>query len=62
MGRGSGNGRDEGKVARGLVCGGGSGLSEPGYNGGGWRVGVSAGGGMKDRAIYLHSPFIWGTA
>ena len=27
-----------------------SGLSEPGYNGGGWRGGVSAGGAIKDRS------------
>ena len=29
-----------GRWRGGLVCGGGSGLSEPGYNGGGWRGGV----------------------
>ena len=32
---------------------GGSGLSEPGYNGGGWRGGVSAGREIKDWSIYL---------
>ena len=46
----------------GLVCGGGSGLSEPGYSGGRWRGGVSAGGGIEDQGIndlslYLR-PFI----
>ena len=35
----------------GLVCGGGSGLSEPGYSGGRWRGGVSAGGGIEDQGI-----------
>ena len=43
-GEGRGNGRDEGKVARGVLFAGGAGLSEPGYNGGRWRGGVSAGG------------------
>ena len=38
---------------RGGGVGGVSGLSEPGDNGGGWRGGVSAGGGMKDLFLFL---------
>ena len=42
-----------GRMRRGgLICGGGSGLSEPGYNGGRWRGGVWAGGGMKGLFLF----------
>ena len=57
--------RMRGRWRGGLVYGAGSGLSEPGYHGVGWRGGVSAGGGMKDRGaikdrfLFLHYLF-WG--
>ena len=46
-------GEDGGKVARRVLFAEGVGLSEPGYNGGRWRGGVSAGGAIKDWAFYL---------
>ena len=46
-GEGSWNGRGWREVVRGGLFAGGGGLSEPGYNGGDWRGGVSAGGGDK---------------
>ena len=53
MGRDAGMGEDGGKVARRVLFAEGVGLSEPGYNGGRWRGGVSAGGAIKDWAFYL---------